>query len=164
MVEANRLFIYCMLAFNTLARPEAILALRRCQVDTQAPYPVESPRVTQSKKSRPTVAVTNTLPPRLKPGHCEVVIHWAGKPVCSLQTGWTALKRKAGLSGEVIPYTIRHTMATELRKRGIPAWEVSRMLGRRASEYTATGNYTHDAPDYLGAVAKAIDSCITELQ
>ena len=49
----------------------------------------------------------------------------------------------------MIPYTIRHTMATELRKRGVPPWEVSGMLGHR-SEHKTTEIYAHYAPDYLG--------------
>ncbi len=165
VIDSDHLFMYCMLAFNTLARPEAILELRRFQVDTDdRRIRLNPPGRQQTKKYRPIVPITNTLLPWLKRGRCEYFVHWHGKPVSSIKTGWRKLRKKADLSDDVIPYTIRHTMATELRKRGVPPWEVSGMLGHRASEYKTTEIYAHYAPDYLGEAAKAIDSYFIELQ
>ena len=57
--------------------------------------------------------------------------------------------KRAGLSPDVSPYTLRHTMATELRKRGVPAWEVAGLLGHKAGSYRTTEIYAKFGPDYL---------------
>ena len=69
---------------------------------------------------------------------------------------------RAGLSKDVVPYTIRHTMATELRKRGVAPWEVSGMLGHKSSG--TTERYAKYDSDYLSKAARAIDEYFQELQ
>lgn len=55
-------------------------------------------------------------------------------------------------------------MAVGLRKRGVPPWEVSGMLGHRASGYRTTEIYAKSDPDYLGKAVVAIDDYFRELQ
>ena len=62
------------------------------------------------------------------------------------------------------PYDLRHTMATELRKRGVPPWEVSGMLGHRSGGYNTTEIYAKYDPDFMGKAVTAIDSYFVELQ
>ena len=163
-IENDHILMYCVLAFNTLARPETILELRCFQVDFENRLiRLNAPGRKQTKKYRPTIPITDTLLPWLRQGKCEYFVHWHGKPIRSIKTSWRILRKKAGLSVDVIPYTIRHTMATELRKRGVPPWEVSGMLGHR-SEYKTTEIYAHYAPDYLGDAAGAIDEYFRELR
>jgi hypothetical protein len=45
------------------------------------------------------------------------------RPIDSIKTTWREVRKRAGLDQDVIPYTIRHTVATELRRRGVPEWE-----------------------------------------
>lgn len=57
-------------------------------------------------------------------------------------------------------------MATELRRRGVPKWEVSGMLGHR--DIDDRGSPTTDAyavfdPHYLGSARAAIDAYLEEL-
>ncbi|HBT67099.1 MAG TPA: hypothetical protein DEB63_01295 [Agrobacterium sp.] len=52
--------------------------------------------------------------------------------------------------------SLRHTMATELRRRGVSAWEIEGLLGHRRP--STTEKYAHYAPDYLSAGRMAIDA------
>jgi hypothetical protein len=62
----------------------------------------------------------------------------------------------------VSPYCLRHTMATELRARGVPEWEAMGMLGHKSPART-TERYAKFRPDYLGEAVRAIDTYVTDL-
>ncbi len=162
-VDAEHMLMYLLLAFNTLARPEAILELRRSQLDMDNrlihlnPFGRE-----QTKKRRPTVPITDTLIPWLQTGQADVLVAWRGKPLGSVKKGFRRLRERAGLSADVVPYTVRHTMATELRKRAVPAWEVAGFLGHKTEGVTE--RYAKFAPDYLSLAIQAIDRYFLELQ
>ena len=55
-------------------------------------------------------------------------------------------------------------MATELRKRGVPPWEVSGLLGHKSAGFATTEIYAKYDPDYLGKAAEEIDAYFGELQ
>jgi integrase len=63
---------------------------------------------------------------------------------------------------EITPYTIRHTMAAEMRRRGVPVWEVAGFLGH-SSGYKTTERYAKFGPDHLSAAVRAIDSFFADL-
>ncbi len=52
-------------------------------------------------------------------------------------------------------------MATELRARSVPAWEVSGMLGHKTAGISET--YAKYDPTYLGKAAAAIDAYFADL-
>jgi hypothetical protein len=116
----------------------------------------------QTKKRRPTLPITNTLFPWLQNTKADVLVSWRGKPLNSIKKGFRRLRERAGLDTEVVPYTVRHTMATELRKRAVPAWEVAGFLGHKSEGITE--RYAKYAPDYLGQAVQAIDQFFVELQ
>ena len=72
------------------------------------------------------------------------------------------IRDRAGLDSKVIPYTIRHTMATELRKRGVREWDLAGFLGH--SSGSVTERYAKFAPDYMSNARIAIDEYFIELQ
>jgi hypothetical protein len=84
------------------------------------------------------------------------VIAYHGRAVASIKTAFRAARDKAGLENSVSPYTIRHTMATELRKRAVPPWEVSGMLGHQSAGFRTTEIYAKYDPSYLGQAVQAI--------
>jgi len=78
---------------------------------------------------------------------------------------WRAIedgRRRATAILDVTAYTIRHTMAAELRKRGVPVWEVAGFLGH-SSGYKTTERYAKFGPDHLGEAVRAIDAYFAEL-
>ena len=78
---------------------------------------------------------------------------------------WNAIedgRRRAAAILEVTAYTIRHTVAVEMRKRGVPVWEVAGFLGH-SSGYKTTERYAKFGPDHLGHAVRAIDAYFAEL-
>jgi len=174
----EHLFRFLLLAFNTLSRPEALLELQPFQTDLERRLlALNAPGRVQTKKHRPTVPVTDTLLPWLRDwSSSRYYVQWFDgqtTPMDSIKTTWRKLRPRAaallkkadpqhGGLGDVVPYTIRHTMATELRRRGVPQWEIAGMLGHRTGGTSET--YAKYAPDYLGQAAAAIDDYMNELQ
>ena len=64
---------------------------------------------------------------------------------------------------EVTPYTVRYTVAAEMRRRGVPVWEVAGFLGH-SSGYKTTERYAKFGPDHLGGAVRAIDAYFAELR
>ena len=63
---------------------------------------------------------------------------------------------------KVTAYTVRHTVAAEMRKRGVPVWEVAGFLGH-SSGYKTTERYARFGPDHLAGAVKAIDGYFADL-
>jgi len=57
----------------------------------------------------------------------------------------------------------RQTMAVELRKRGVPPWEVQGILGHKSGGYRTTEICAKYDPDYLSKSAQAIDDYMNEV-
>jgi len=71
-------------------------------------------------------------------------------------------RRRSAEIMEVTAYTIRHTIAAEMRKRGVPVWEVAGFLGH-SSGYKTTERYAKFGPDHLAGAVTAIDGYFADL-
>jgi len=162
--EFDHLFMFAMLALNTLSRPKALLEMTYDQIDFEDRLINLNPAGRQqNKKYRPTVPMTKTLASHLAADGEGFVVSYFGRAVASVKKGFAAARNRAGLGSDVTPYTLRHTMATELRKRGVPPWEVAGMLGHKSGGYRTTEIYAKYDPDFLGKAVEAIDTYFTEL-
>lgn len=158
-VDSEHVGMYLRLAFNTAARPDAILGLDLSQFDLERRLVNLNPEGRrQTKKFRPVIPVTNDLFQTVSGLTGGPLVRWNGKRVQSIKTGFRALRRRAGLDPDVIPYTIRHTIATELRGAGVAPWEVAGWLGHKITELRTTERYAKFAPSYLSAAREAIDA------
>ncbi|MGV3553615.1 tyrosine-type recombinase/integrase [Rhizobium sp.] len=83
-------------------------------------------------------------------------------PLKSVRKTFAALVKNSGLSKEITPYSLRHTMATALRKRGVSPWEVEGMLGHRRPGMTK--KYAHFQPDYCSQSQQTIDAYFKRLK
>lgn len=145
------------LLYGTLARPEAALDLRREFVDFDRWLLAQNPPGRpQTKKCRPTVPVAGCLRQWLQDAPAGPLVAWRGKPIASFKTAFRGLRERAGLGKDVVPKTIRHTMATELRAAAVPEAEIQGFLGHKAYG-GKTEVYAKYRPDYLGSAAAAID-------
>jgi len=162
--EQPHLFIFCMIGLNTLARPDAILDLAPPQVSrTDRLIELNPAGRRQTKKYRPVVPLTTTLAPYLQAVDVIRYVNWFGKPVRSIKRSFAAAVKAARLPKDVTPYSLRHTMATELRRRGVPQWEVEGYLGHKAAG-RVTESYAKYSPHYLSQAVQAIDSYFAELE
>ena len=156
--------MFLALAYATLARPEAILDLRRDMVDFDRRLLTQNPPGRrQTKKYRPVVPVSDFLLPWLQNAPEGPLVAWHGKPIASFKTAWRGLRRRAGLGDEVVAKTIRHTVATELRTANVPEAQIQGMLGHRA--YSGkTEVYAKYRPDYLREATAAVDGYMARLR
>ena len=81
----------------------------------------------------------------------------------SIKTAWRAMRRRAGLDSAVNPYSIRHTLARELRTRSVPAWEVAAQLGHQMPGLSTTEIYAPYDPAYLANAVAMIDEFYLEV-
>ncbi|WP_420710502.1 site-specific integrase [Asticcacaulis sp. SL142] len=160
--EWPHLHLFIMISLNTLARPGAVLDLAPNQVDLDARLIDLNPRGRKrTKKGRPIVPITDTLLPYITRRDVSRFVNWHGKPIQSIKKGFATVVSAAGLSKDTTPYSLRHTMAAELRARGVPAWEVEGLLGHKLPG--TTERYAKFAPDYLSQGAAAIDAYFTDI-
>jgi Phage integrase family len=180
----HHVFIFLLLACCTLARPEAILDLTTFQRDREAGTIDLNPAGRrQTKKFRPLILEPETLTPwldqaeramrleaseRARRGSSRVVapnyVAWAGGPLKSIKTAWRTLRDDAELDERVTPYSIRHTMAREMRRRRVPLEQRQAFLGHlpRGSART-TAIYAPDEPEYLSEAVEAIDAIMGDV-
>src|SRR6185437_8609690 len=95
----------------------------------------------QTKKYRPTIPVPEALEPWLG---LRTRSHYVGSlsgPVASIKTMWREIRKEAGLDADVRPYSARHTIARELRKRRVPSEQIEIVLGHRRPAHGTTGIY-----------------------
>ena len=127
-----------LIATNTLARPGAVLDLRPAQFDNVHGLLGLNPADrAQNKKYRPIVPVTATLRPwlELPVGESDRYVTHRKKPIGSILHMWRLTREAAQLDERVTPYSIRHGMARELRKRRVPteqitlSWVICRAVG-----------------------------------
>ena len=147
----HHVLMFLLLACCTLARPDAILDLTVFQRDPEAGTINLNPAGRrQTKKFRPMVLEAKTLTPWLDQATAEHFVAWQGKPLKSIKTAWRQLRADAQLDERVTPYSIRHTMARELRRRRVPLEQRQAFLGHlpRGSART-TAIYAPDEPEYL---------------
>lgn len=152
------------LLFGTLARPEAALALKKEYYDPQRRLLAQNPPGRpQTKKHRPVVPVGEFLAPWLDAAPEGPLVAWNGKPVASIKTAWRKLRKRAYLGPDVVPKTVRHTMATELRAANVSEAEIAGMLGHRAFGGKIEV-YAKYRPDYLGGAARAVDAYMARVR
>lgn len=163
----HHLLTYCLIRLNTGCRGDAARDLAPKQVDTDHGIVHLNPAGRrQTKKRRPDVPLTSTLREALVrlPVRSGPYVHWHGDRVESVKTAWRAMRSDAGLPEWFVPKVLRHTVATELRRRGVSGWEVSALLGHTKGEAASTtGRYAKYAPEWMAASKHAIDDLMGEI-
>lgn len=156
MVEADKGYRrWLLLMIATGCRPEAGLAFDprdQWKDELIDLHPAKAPR---TRKRNPVVPAIDPFKPMLE--------EWRGDnspSVASRKTAWRTMRRALALPGNVIPKTIRHTIATEMRSRGVPAEQISGLLGHIAMG-RITEVYAKYDPVYLRE-AKAVLTTIFE--
>lgn len=79
------------------------------------------------------------------------VIHYGGQPVRDIGKAWERVRAVAGLDGDVVPHTLRHTAATWLMQAGRDRFEIAGFLGMSVA--TLEDVYGHHHPDFQAGVA-----------
>lgn len=155
-IEALR-WVLGMIA--TGCRPDAVLKWNvAAQWKERGPvfdtHPAGAPR---TKKRNAVVPVIDEFRPWLEA--------WADHPhqrVASRKTWWRTMRAALGLPDEIVPKVIRHTVATELRARGVSLTDISGLLGH-LTESRITQVYAKYDPARLEATKEALSAIWQEV-
>lgn len=163
------LYLFVVLALTTGARHMAILDLTWDRVDFVAgtiTYDDDLPPDPMSKswrKGRATVPMNALARAALDLAHAgrqtDHVIEYRGRRLKSIREGFREAVACASLVPEVTPHTIRHSVATWLREKGVELKRISQVLGH-ADMRTTDLIYTHTTPGYLTDAVNTIDDAI----
>lgn len=163
----SHLWLYCLIRLNTGCRGDAARELAPNQVDfATSVVRLNPPGRKQTKKRRPVVPLTNVLRNALVGNDLPDVpyVNWHGKKIASIRRAWREVRAQTSLPLWFIPKVLRHTVATELRRRGVAGWEVSGLLGHTKGESAeTTSRYAKFAPDFMAASRDALDGWMIEL-
>ena len=161
--EQPHIQAFMMVMLCTLCRPGAALELTgfACDLD-RGIIELNPPGRARTKKRRPAIPLANALRPWVMQadGH---LVQYRGKPLKKINSVWRNVRDLAGFGADVIPLTIRHTMASELRARGVPELELAGVLGHVMPNIRTTGRYAKYSPSYLGEARNAIDAVVGEM-
>jgi integrase len=137
-IEALR-WVLGMIA--TGCRPDAVLAW-----DVPAQWKERGPNFDTHPKGWPATKKRNAIVPII-PEFRPWLEAWADYPhekVRSRKTWWRTMRDALGLDAAYVPKTIRHTIATELRWRGVSMDEIAGLLGHVSERRTTAGYAKYD--------------------
>ena len=135
--------------------------MRWPQIDLKANrinFEIEGRAITKKRRGQipiPARLLPHLIRARRRGTDLGYVLHINGKPIQNIKKGFAAACKRAGLEG-VTPHTLRHTAATWIMQRGVPAWQAAAFLSM--SEATLTRVYGHNHPDYMREAAEAISN------
>jgi integrase len=162
-IQEEELARYFMILLNTGCRPEAARDLTVFQIKRDGTRLDLNPAGReQTHKVRPVVPIAATLGPWLDVKGRERLI---GRGEKWLGDRWRETRERAGLDPAVVPYTLRHTLATVLDEQGVDENQISAFMGwlpanRMRAHYTKRRWYR---PEYCQEVVTAIDAMFAEL-
>lgn len=150
------MFRFVALQMVTSVRPDAAKLF-----NPVAQYDDEFGLIDLQPAAAPRTKKRNAIIPAIRPMR-TVLKAWQSdgfRPVASNKTAWRTLRRALGLSDDVFPKTIRHTIATWLyNDPTVPERQVSEMLGHAGELRTTTKQYAKYRPEYLGEATRALTS------
>ena len=146
--------MFLLLALGTGARPGTVLDLTREQVNVERGYiDLNPPGRARTAKGRPVVPMAPVLRPWIATVTAGHLVQLDGRPLADIKSAWRRLRANAGLGDEVIPYTLRHTVATHLHASGVPIEQIAAFLGHSTGRRT-TEKYMHHQTRAPGRCAR----------
>lgn len=83
------------------------------------------------------------------------IVHYYGKPIDKLRSSWRTVCEEAGLDGDVVAHSLRHTAITWAAQEGADPWQMCGFFGITMEELQRT--YLHHHPDFQSSVTGAFD-------
>lgn len=147
----RHIYAFIAVAILTGQRKEAILGLTKDRIYWEEgfiDFNEEGP-LSERRKGRAVVPISNEMKLLLEELESDsvFVVNNNGRRVRDMRTAWKKVTQEANLT-DVTPHTLRHSVATQLVRDGVPIIEVSKLLGHRDSR-TTERVYTKFSPDYL---------------
>ena len=149
------LFRFVTLMFATAVRPQAAL-----RFDPRSQYDDVTGLIDLQPEAAPQTKKRNAVLPAIRPLR-PVLRAWALDEACdtaaSRKTAWRIMRRVLGLSDDVFPKTIRHTVATLLyADETVPERQIVELLGHEGKLARTTRIYAKYDPTRMRALTTAL--------
>lgn len=159
--HSPELFRFVALQLCTSVRPEAAK-----RFDPREQYNDRTKLIDLQPHAAARTKKRNAIIPAIRP--MQVVLRaWARAnyvAVDSNKTAWRHMRRELGLSADVFPKTIRHTIATMLYSDpNVPERQVSEMLGHEGKLSRTSKLYAKYDPNRLGEAVTALTTIWMEI-
>jgi integrase len=159
-IDSDALARWTMLLLGTGGRPRALAELTAGQVDVlRRRIDLHSPGAPESGKRNPILPIVPSLMPWISEPRAPYVVERRMK---ALRAAWSRARARARLDRDVVPYTIRHTLATWMSEQNVPEGEITAWFGH-GRESTTRHWYIKRRiyrPDYLAVAATAVETLI----
>lgn len=147
---------WVQIMIGTAARPDACLAFNPAEQWRGNVIDMHPANWKRTKKRNPVLPVIEPLIPVMKDWQAH-----PHKPVRSRRRQWATMRKALELPDAVVPKTIRHTIATELRARGVGYEETETVLGHRVYSKT-TEVYAKYDPSFLAKAKRSLTMIFKE--
>lgn len=145
---------FILLSVYTGSRSGVVLGLQWSQIDLSKGEMARTAagKAAHAKKLAPRVRLGKRILAHLRRwkmidgGSVRYLCQYDGAKVQKLRRSWRAAVDRAGLGGDVVPHSLRHTRATWLMQAGISPWEAAGALGMSVEMIERT--YGHHHPDW----------------
>lgn len=156
------LFRFAALQLGTAVRPQAAM-----QFDPATQFLADKGLIDLQPEASPQTKKRNAILPAIRPLRA-VLRRWAreggGQQVASRKTAWRIMRRTLGLSDDIFPKTIRHTVATMLyADPTVPEREIVELLGHEGKLARTTRIYAKYDPARLSNVTRALTTIWTDV-
>lgn len=172
MVDLRRLWVVdkpehlqvCLaLAMATSGRKMALLRLTRDRCETDKGWidlhPTGAPR---TKKHNAVVPMVPFIRPYVEAVKRGTIVHYRGEPISSVKRAWSDAIAAAEIKDFHL-HDMRHTIATELRGRGVSEPHIQGGLGHKGFASSSTERYAHHRKEHLSEWAVAVEAICKEV-
>lgn len=170
----ENLFRFVILSLNTWARPQTVLDFRDNETTVNRRFgtvDLNPPGRRQTIKYRPKIRLTDNLRgwldewqgDEIEEGQARAPMMWDGKPITAIKRTFVRHAADCGLP-DFTPGTIRHFMATMVRRQKPPVSKEQRDVWLGHDEKRTANAYESFDPDYLVDCMQATEAVIRDLQ
>jgi integrase len=159
-IDSEALARWTMLLLGTGGRPRALAELTAGQVDIlRRRIDLHPPGAPETGKRNPILPIVPSLMLWISEPRAPYVVERRMK---ALRSAWSSTRVRAGLDAAVVPYTIRHTLATWMSEQDVPDGQISAWFGHGRESTTRYWYIKRRVyrPDYLANAAAAAEGLL----
>jgi integrase len=163
-IDSTALARWFMLLLGTGARPGTLVRLTPYQIDVvRRRIDLQPPGAPETGKRNPILPIVPSLKPWVEMPRAPYVVE---RRLKALRAAWSAARGRARLDEAVVPYSLRHTLATWMDEQDVPENQITRWFGH-GKESTTRHWYIKSRvyrPDYLATAAAAVEKLLVTMK
>jgi integrase len=163
-IDSTALARWFMLLLGTGGRPGSLVELTAGQVDVlRRRIDLHPLGADTTKKRNPILPIVPSLMPWVETPRAPYVVE---RRLKALRAAWASARVRARLDADVVPYSMRHTLATWMSEQDVPEGQISTWFGH-GKESTTRRWYIKSRvyrPDYLATAAAAVERLLVAMK